>query len=173
MNLILNPEIESSQQKTIAFFCNDCYAMHCYTMNPNIVVYTLFGTIENTISSIEYDFFRRCVEVEGIRQFLFVGHTRCKILPFILENEGITNPRWLEAKTFLKSCASRIHETTDQIPSRQLLRYHISKQVKNFIQSPVVRNSRVRDLSIKGIIIDDKKNLEVEQVDLSILNGLI
>ncbi|MBL4592484.1 MAG: hypothetical protein JKX68_01560 [Flavobacteriales bacterium] len=156
-----------SKKKTIVISCNDSYFVNSFIENPNIILCTFFGNIIQSSSNLDLDYFKYCVYEEGASEILVVGHYNCD------NNESmqlhqLEKSNWTSAKKQLnilrkKSDKERIPTT----PKKQKVWIDLIDQILKISRMSLFQNNRCKfEINIKGIIIYEVKNYQVQEVNL-------
>jgi carbonic anhydrase len=156
---------ENIKEKTIVISCNDSYFVNSFIDNPNIILCTLFGNIIQSSSNLDLDYFKHCIIHEGAKEIIIVGHYGCEILNF-LQNDKSNNPVWTEAKNYLMQLENNPFKRIN-LPNnyRQIIWLNTIQQVLKISKLDFLNEGNI-NVKIKGIIIDETRNHEVEEVNL-------
>jgi carbonic anhydrase len=154
------------KNKTIVLSCNDSYFANNFIENKNIILCTYFANIIQSRNNIDLDYFKYCIENEGAKEILIIGHYNCKIIPFFLTDKT-NNTYWDEARKYFKNLENNPFKKIDiENNSKQMVWLNVIQQMIKISKMNIINN--IKGVNIKGIIIDEVKNYEVEEINLNL-----
>ena len=82
---------------------------------------------------------------------------------------------WTGPKRYVRALAAQLNTAnlSDHDQKKYLEHHHVTRQVVNLSQIPYFRKKiTLRELEIKGILIDDSDNYAVHETDVKLLDAL-
>tara|TARA_R110001592_G_scaffold181715_2_gene424541 strand:- start:2714 stop:3235 length:522 start_codon:yes stop_codon:yes gene_type:complete len=170
MNIYFEEYVNKNiKNKTIVISCNDSYFVNSFIENKNIILCTFFANIIHSSSNLDLDYFKYCIENEGAKEILIIGHYGCEIIPF-LRTDKTKNHYWNLAKNYFKKLENNPFIKIDmENNQKQIVWLNVIQQMIKISKMEIFNDKcNFEQVKIKGIIIDEVKNYEVEEINLDL-----
>jgi hypothetical protein len=155
-------------EKTAIVFCSDCICLQNIVLESHISSFTFLGSM---IDETALELFWQSIQKKRIKEIIIAGHCECEMMNFMMDRTS-DKPNWEPAKGYMKKLAEYYYPLIANKPNKEkeLLRYHISKQIKRLAEFGL-KNKTIKDrLTIRGVLINDENNFgEVEHIGLSVI----
>ncbi len=149
-------------KKTIVLSCNDSYFVNSFIENENVIMCTLYSNIIDSKTNLDLEYFKYCVEDEGIKEIIVIGHYGCKTAKHF-DNNLMKEKTWKGALSILKQLSKKPFKTIDIKHNHKHFTWlYVIEKMINLYQ---LNNSlKKNNLVIKGLIIDEVKNYSINEI---------
>lgn len=155
--------------KTIVICCNDAYFANSFIKNENVLLCTFFGNIISEPDCSEMEYFKYCIEFDDVKEIIIVGHHNCNIMDFLNTNKS-SSKYFKKAKNVLAKVNNNPFKRLGLPYSKKLITW--LNVIQQMILVSEIKLSSIKtkvSVNITGIVIDESKNLMVEEIDLPIV----